>query len=102
MTQTIEFELTADHIQVLASLIYEPVPRVWTRGRWCCPFCLELNRKAQRRCSCGIARDAALEVPIAAGEPDHSMNPAQAILWMPDAAARISFSDHRQPPPSAL
>ena len=102
MAQMADIELTTGQIRVLASLIYEPVPRVWIRGRWYCPFCLRLNGKACVKCSCGLAREAVMEESGASSSEDGSAHAAQLDGSLPDSAARIGFCDQRQPPPSAL
>ncbi len=61
MKQAFQGELTIADIRALAASIYEPEPRVWIEGRWCCPQCLTLNRKAVRQCACGITRDGLAE-----------------------------------------
>jgi hypothetical protein len=102
MTQTFDLELTAEHIRVLASLIYEPVARVWINGRWCCPFCLALNLKARPQCSCGISRDAAFLDESESCAQDEFTAVPHAGTWIPDVAAGAGLSNHRQPPPNAL
>jgi hypothetical protein len=100
MTQTLDFEFTADDIRILASLVYEPVPRVWMLGRWCCPFCLELNGKKRRQCSCGVPRDAAfVEQPTAPLTHDEFTHLEQLNAWLPDVAA--SFAVYATPSSSA-
>jgi hypothetical protein len=97
MTQTFDFDLTADDIRVLAALIYEPVPRVWIRGRWSCPFCLALNAKARARCFCGLPRETDLsQESIAAHAQDDFMQLANDAAWIP----HVGFSDHCQSSPS--
>ena len=100
MTKPSEIQLTAANIKVLAALIYEPVPRVWMNGRWCCPHCLQLNSKKKRECGCGISRDAAPQRSI---EADELREPLQmGALLVPETLACVLLADHRQPPPSAL
>lgn len=104
MTKPSEIELSTADIRVLAALIYEPVPRVWVNGRWCCPYCLELNARKQRRCACGITRDAAAESfseeVIASRELD-GLKELLSTEVIPEAPPCFLFADH-QPPPSAL
>ena len=102
MAQTVEIELTTDQIRVLASLIYEPVPRVWIRGCWYCPFCLRCNGKACLKCSCGLAREAVIQESGASSSEVDWTHAAQLDGSLPDSAASIGSCDQRQPPPSAL
>jgi hypothetical protein len=93
MTHTFDFELTVENIRVLASLIYEPVPRVWIRGRWRCPFCLALNAKAHGHCACGVSRDAEVVEASMAGNAREDFTEMVALsAWLPDAAARQIYS----------
>jgi hypothetical protein len=92
MTETLDFELTADEIRILAALVYQPVPRVWMLGRWCCPFCLELNGKKRRQCSCGVPRDAEfVEESTAPPTHDEFTHPEQLNAWIPDFAASFAI-----------
>jgi hypothetical protein len=97
MTKLSEMELTAADIRVLATLIYEPVPRVWINGYWCCPHCLQLNARQWRRCECGLQRDAIprehTEEVIANREP---------ASMLPEAPACFLFADHERPPLNAI
>ena len=103
MTQTLDLQLTAEEIRILASLIYEGVPRVWINGGWCCPLCLTLNAKALPQCGCGISREAAfVEAWMDESGDDEFAELVMAGAWIANAAAGPGSSNHRQPPPRAL
>ena len=79
-------ELTPREIGVLAGLIYEPVPRIWVDGEWCCPHCLELNEASAERCACGVGRDSEPQIQHAAGIADEVAVPFELLIAANDFA----------------
>jgi hypothetical protein len=86
MIHSLEIELTRADIGILATLIYEPVERIWVGNQWCCPHCLELNRKHKRQCACGVRRDS--EPPVT--DEIHRAEKAAAPLHL--LVSRLDYS----------
>lgn len=80
MNQSSEIELTPREIGILAALIYEPVPRIWIDGEWCCLHCLELNEPSAERCACGVGRDSEPQIHQALSTLDELAVPLELLI----------------------